>query len=92
VSAAAFTITGESGSTYSISNPASIIIKNGVNEMTVNTFTSAAAAGTLGTLTGTIGTTTTQQVLFGGTLTVLGTQAAGVYSNDTEFKITVNYN
>jgi hypothetical protein len=34
----------------------------------------------------------TQTLLVGGTLNVLGGQPADTYSNDTDLKVTVNYN
>lgn len=92
VSAAKFIVTGESGTTYTISMPASVELSNGANKMTVGTFTKTATAGTLGTLTGTLGASTTQEIVLGATITVGATQATGVYTNATDLTLTVNYN
>lgn len=85
VTAAAFTVTGFDGATYSISLPASHTISDGGNNMVVDTFTSNPS-GT-GTLTG-----GTQTLNVGATLNVGSAQPAGTYTNATGFTVTVNYN
>jgi len=85
--AAAFTVTGEAGFTYSITLPAAATtITSGANTMTVNTWTSTP------TPTGTIGGGGTQALTVGATLNVAGSQAAGTYTSGTAFTVTVNYN
>jgi len=87
VSAAKFTVTGLAATTYSISfdNP-SIVLTSGGNTMTVNAFTSNP------TPTGTLSAGGTQDILVGATLNVTGSQPAGLYTNATDLKVTVNYN
>jgi len=85
VTAAAFTVTGFDGATYSISLPANHTISNGVQNMVVDTFTSNPS-GT-GTLTG-----GTQNLSVGATLNVGSSQASGTYTNAAGFTVTVNYN
>ena len=85
IAAASFTVTGVPGAIYSISLPASIIITDGTNNMTVDGFISSPTP--TGTLTG--GTST---LLVGATLNVLASQPAGIYTNTTDLDVTVNYN
>jgi len=86
VTAASFTVTGAANYTFSISLPASsITLKSGANSLTVSTFLSTPTP--TGTLTG--GTATLN---VGATLNVPANQAAGVYTTDTPFTVTVNYN
>lgn len=85
VSAAQFTVNGESGTTYSISLPASVVLSNGANTMNVNSFTSTPTP--TGTLTG-----GTEVILVGATLNVAAAQAAGLYTNPSDLVVTVNYN
>jgi hypothetical protein len=86
VAAASFTVTGATNYTFSISLPPSTVtLKSGSNSLTVGVFTSSPA--TTGTLTG--GTATLN---VGATLTVPAGQAAGVYTTETPFTVTVNYN
>jgi len=85
VSAASFTVNGQSGYTYAITLPASVALTSGVNSMTVNAFTSTPTA--IGTLA-----SGTQTLTVGATLNVTGGQAAGVYLSSTPFTVTVNYN
>lgn len=86
VSAAAFTVTGMSGYTYSITLPSSIVLQHsGAFEvMPADTFTSTPS-GT-GTLTG-----GTQNITVGATLYVAAGQLDGVYTSGN-FDVTVNYN
>jgi hypothetical protein len=86
VSAASFTVGGQTGFTYAITLPAAATtITSGANTMTVNTWTSNPS-GT-GTLTG--GTST---LTVGATLNVGANQPAGTYVSGTPFTVTVNYN
>lgn len=85
VSAAKFTVSGESGTTYSITLPGSVILTNGGNTMTVNAFTSTP------TPTGSLATGT-EDIFVGGTLNVAAAQASGLYTNATDLVVTVNYN
>jgi len=85
VTAAAFTVTGEDGYTYSISLPSSVAITSGANSMTVGSFTSSPSG------TGTL-TSGTQTLYVGATLSVAAAQAAGTYVSSTPFNVTVNYN
>lgn len=84
--AATFTVSGETGYTFSITLPSSdYIISYLTNNMTVNTFVSDP------TPTGTIaGGGTTLSV--GAKLTVAAGQVSGTYTNGTGFTVTVNYN
>jgi len=85
VSAAKFTVSGEAGTTYSITLPASVLLTNGGNTMTVNAFTSTP------TSTGSLATGT-EDIFVGGTLNVAAAQVSGLYSNATDLVVTVNYN
>jgi len=85
VTAAAFTVTGFDGATYSVTLPANHTISNGTQNMVVDTFTSNPS-GT-GTLTG-----GTQNLSVGATLNVGSSQASGTYTNGAGFTVTVNYN
>lgn len=86
VTAASFTVTGNTAATYSITLPAAATtITSGGNTMTVNAFTSTPTP--TGTLTG-----GTQILLVGATLNVAGGQAPGTYISGTPFTVTVNYN
>lgn len=81
--AGAFSVTGESGATYSVTLPASRTISSGANNMTVDTFTSNPS-GT-GTLTG-----GSQSLAVGATLNVGASQVSGTYTGT--FDVTVAYN
>ena len=88
VTAASFTVTGESGYTYAITLPATAttLTRTGFSEtMTADTFTSTPTP--TGTLTG-----GTQTLLVGATLHVGASQVAGAYLSGTAFTVTVNYN
>ncbi len=85
--AASFSVSGETGYTFTITLPSSdyIITDGSSNNMTVNTFNSDPSS------TGTIaGGGTTLSV--GAKLTVSAGQISGTYTNGTGFSITVNYN
>ena len=85
VSLAQFTVSGLGASTYSILLPTTYTISSGVNNMTVNTFTSTPSS--IGTLTA-----GSQVIKVGATLNVAAGQVAGLYTNATGFNVTVNYN
>jgi len=86
VTAATFTVTGNSGATYSITLPSGTnTITDGTNNMTVGTWTSTPTP--TGTLTG-----GTETLRVGATLNVGASQPAGVYVSGTPFTVTVNYN
>lgn len=81
--AAAFSVSGQSGSTFAISLPTSATLSNGASSMTLNAF--AHNAGVTPALTG--GTKTFN---VGATLNIGANQAAGAYSGT--YAVTVNYN
>jgi hypothetical protein len=85
--AASFTVSGETGYTFSITLPSSdyTITDGSSHNMTVNTFISDPA--TTGTIAG--GGTT---LSVGAKLTVSAGQVSGTYTNGTGFTVTVNYN
>lgn len=85
VKAAQFTVSGEAGTTYSITLPASVLLSNGGNTMTVDAFTSTPTpAGSLAT--------GTEDIFVGGTLNVAAGQVSGLYTNTSDLVVTVNYN
>ncbi len=86
VSAAGFTITGESNYTYSITLPTSLTLTHsaGSKTMMATSFTSNPVS------TGLL-TNGTQNITVGATLTVSAAQLAGVYTSGT-FDVTVTYN
>jgi hypothetical protein len=84
--AASFTVTGESGATYSITvNNTSFTVVNGSNDMTVDNITTSPTP--TGVLTG-----GTQTLTVGATLNVDANQAPGLYTNANSLQITVAYN
>jgi hypothetical protein len=85
VTAATFAVSGEAGTTYSITLPGSITLFSGANMMTVNNFTSTP------TPTGSLATGT-ENVNVGATLNVAAGQASGLYTNASDLIVTVNYN
>jgi len=83
---AEFNVTGETDATYSISLPAAeISLSNGTETMTVGNFISSPT--TTGVLTG-----GAQTITVGATLNVAAGQASGIYTNDSDLFVTVNYN
>lgn len=89
VSAATFTISGLSNSTYSITLPTgnhTIIRQTGSETMWVHTFISSP------TLVGTLDGRGSQILTVGSTLNVDAEQIAGTYISGTAFVVTVNYN
>jgi hypothetical protein len=86
VSAAKFNVTGLAGSTYAITLPGTIVLSDGASHtMNVGSFTSTPTP--TGTLTG-----GAEDILVGATLNVNAAQAAGIYTNAADLKVTVNYN
>lgn len=86
VTAASFTIGGEGSYTYSITLPATAhTIASGANSMTVTAFTSNPSG------TGTL-SSGSQTLTVGGTLNVAAGQPNGIYTSETGFNVTVNYN
>ena len=88
VTAAQFYVIGESGYTFAITLPTTdLTITNSTSEtMTVNTFTSTPSG------TGTLSGSGEATFNVGATLNVAAGQTAGLYKNETGFKVTVNYN
>ena len=92
VAAAVFNVGGEGGMAYSITLPSSAATLTGSvsGTMTVDTFTTSAVSGTLGTLSSTLGSAGTQSFYVGGVLHVGANQNPGNYSGT--FTVTVAYN
>ena len=86
VAAASFTVSGQGSYTYAITLPISATITSGINNMTVNTFTSSPSA------TGLLSSGGSQTLTVGATLNVASGQVAGTYTNATGVPVTVNYN
>jgi hypothetical protein len=84
VSPATFTVTGLPAAVYTISLPASAIITDGTNNLTVDVFTSDP------TPTGTL-TAGTSTLRVGATLNVPASQTPGIYTSAAAFTVTVNY-
>ena len=92
VSAASFNVTGESGTTYSITLPSTISLSNGLGEsMDLEDFTSASGTAANSASTGIL-TGGAQTIFVGATLNVAASQAKGSYTTTTPFEVTVNYN
>jgi hypothetical protein len=86
VEAASFTVEGESGYTYAITLPSSDVTLSSASEtMTANSFTSTPSS------TGTL-TDGSQTIRVGATLNVSAAQAAGTYTTETPFEVSVIYN
>ena len=85
VSAASFTVGGTANASYVVSLPTTITLNDGLNSMTVGSFTFASANSS------TIGIAGTDILSVGATLNVNGLQAPGTYTS-TAFTVTVNYN
>jgi len=86
VTAASFNVSGLASATYAITLPLTHDITNGVQTMTVNTFSSTP------TPTGALDGAGTQTLNVGATLNVNANQQAGTYTNAAGFAVTVNYN
>jgi hypothetical protein len=88
ISAAAFNVSGEGAYTYTITLPSTVSLSDSAspaNTMSIGTFVSAPL--TTGALT-----SGAQTVSVGATLTVVGGQEPGVYTNTSDLTVTVNYN
>jgi hypothetical protein len=83
--AAKFTVTGESGSTITVSCPTTINLTSGSNTLVVNAIAPDSGATTA------IGSGGTKVINVGGTLVVPGASVGGVYTNTTDLTVTVNY-
>lgn len=83
-----FTVTGDGGATYSIAVAQTTALTSGANTMVSSLFTTTPTP--TGTLSGTTGTSGTQIVYIGATLTVAASQAAGLYTG--AYTVTVDYN
>jgi hypothetical protein len=86
VTSAAFTVTGEGGSAFSISVPSSFNMTSGTNTLVVTTSQSATTA----TLSGSIGATGSQTFGVGGSFPVATNTTSGSYTGN--FVVTVSYN
>ncbi|WP_212005279.1 DUF4402 domain-containing protein [Chitinophaga sp. HK235] len=89
VTPALFAVSGESGYAFGITLPGTdVILTNGGGQtMHVSDFVSFPSVATGGTLVGGVHTLTV-----GGMLHVDANQAAGIYTSQTPFSVTVNYN
>lgn len=83
-----FTVTGDGGATYSIAVAQTTALTSGANTMNAGTFTTTPTP--TGTLSGSTGTSGTQIVYIGATLTVAASQATGLYTG--AYTVTVDYN
>jgi spore coat protein U-like protein len=86
VSAAEFTVTGQSGYAYSISLPTSILLSGDGADMTVDSFTTDKTDNT-SALNG-----TTDSFYVGAKIHVNAGQTPGLYTNEDGLSVTVNYN
>jgi hypothetical protein len=84
-SSARFDVEGEANMNFAIAYPASIVLSNGSQNMTLNI---NSQEGTASTLSG----TGEKEIVFGGALEVSAGQAQGLYTNTSDFTVTVNYN
>jgi len=85
--AAEFQVTGQNSSSFSISCPTSIVLTSlESNTLTVNAISPDSGA------TSTLSNTGSKTIKVQGTLLVPAGAAAGVYKNETDLKVTVNYN
>jgi hypothetical protein len=87
VSAAAFTVTGNAGYTYSITLPGNVVLNHSgaFESMMADTFSSTPSG------TGTLSGAGTENITVGATLWVAPGQLDGVYTS-SDFDVTVNYN
>ncbi len=87
---AAYNVTGALNTTYAIVLPATIVVVNGGDNMTINNLLARTASAGANGLTGDLGAGGTDSFTIGGTLNVSAGQAAGVYT--VNFDVTVAYN
>ncbi|MDH5545293.1 MAG: DUF4402 domain-containing protein [Gammaproteobacteria bacterium] len=83
--AAAFDVAGTPSSLFSITLPASTILSNGVDNITIDTFLSNPAVAVGGALDA----TGAAVVNVGATLNIVGTESTGAYTGS--FDVTVDY-
>ena len=86
VSSAAFNVTGEGASVFTISVPSTFNMTSGTNTLVVTTTQSATSA----TLSGTIGTNGSQTFGVGGSFPLATSAVSGAYTGN--FVVTVAYN
>jgi hypothetical protein len=92
--AAKFTVSGEGGQSFSISETATLV--NGTNSLTLTLSKAAGATGSLagnvGTLSGALGDTAsgTAELLYGASFPITPTTATGAYTGSLQ--VTVDYN
>lgn len=84
--AAEFQVTGQNSSSFSISCPTSLILTSGGNTLTVNAISPDSG------ITSNLSATGSKTIKVQGTLVVPAGALAGVYTNTTDLKVTVNYN
>lgn len=89
---AKFTIRGEGAQAMTVAVPASFDLANGDNKLAVTTSNdgSIAATGTTKTLSGTLGSEGSFEVLVGGEFDLASTTATGTYTGS--FTVTASYN
>jgi len=85
LSCAQFLVSGTVGYAYSITQPVDVTLTGPSSSMLLTLTTLPASK--------TISATAAQNVLYvGGSLAVAGDQGAGLYKNESDLKVTVNYN
>lgn len=88
--AAEFTVAGEGGQSVSVSIPATFIMANGVENLTVTTSNNLSGAAAAQSLGGTLGSAGSLNVRVGGSTAVPSTAATGVYTGT--FTVSAAYN
>lgn len=84
-SSARFNVEGEANMNFAIAYPASIVLSNGSQDMTLNINSQEGSASTLNS-------SGVKEIVFGGELSVTAGQDEGLYTNTSDFTVTVNYN
>lgn len=84
-SSARFDVEGEANMNFAIAYPASIVLSNGTQNMILNINSQEGSASTLNS-------SGIKEIIFGGELEVSAGQAEGIYTNTSDFEVTVNYN
>lgn len=88
--AAEFTVAGEGGQSVSVSIPATFIMANGVENLTVTTSNNLSGSASAQSLSGSMGSAGTLNVRVGGSTAVPSTAATGVYTGT--FTVSAAYN
>lgn len=88
--AAEFTVAGEGGQSVSVSIPATFIMANGVENLTVTTSNNLSGAAAAQALSGSLGSAGSLNVRVGGSTAVPATAATGVYTGT--FTVSAAYN